>query len=53
MKKPRRKCTCVHGKAANDATRTEKQLREKTLGLEGEEAGRRRRKAKREGVAQQ
>ncbi len=41
-------CACVHGKAANDAAKAEKQRKEKKRRLEEEKEGRKRRKAKRE-----
>lgn len=40
-------CACVHGKAANDAAKAEKQRKEKKRRLEEEKAGRKRRKEKR------
>lgn len=41
-------CACVHGKAANDAAKADKQRKEEKRCLEEEKAGRRRRKARRE-----
>ncbi|WP_285130328.1 recombination protein NinG [Leclercia adecarboxylata] len=41
-------CACVHGKAANDAAKAEKQRKEKKRRLEEEKEGRKRRKARRE-----
>lgn len=41
-------CACVHGKAANDAAKAEKQRKEKKRRLEEEKAGRKRRQEKRD-----